>query len=184
MSRTGRMTLLTAANFAMLLVSAVLLAIVVRDQITSFQLKRARERPVIGHKVVGMPRSPERYAVVTLVLSTQCPYCAEGVPFYQELARAASVSNGHMAVAARFLPNQPGDVFLRQNGLGAVLYLGPVNASLPVTTVPALLVSDKNDKVARIWFGYLDDAKRHEVYGTVADLCPLCQVKSTARKTP
>jgi hypothetical protein len=109
---------------------------------------------------------------LVMVLSSQCRYCIDDLPFYKQLSelRAAAVDRGALAggrdlrlVAA--LPENTGtsQAFLRGAGVNPdqVLSVGP--RELGVQLLPTLLLLDEHGRLQRYWVGELDHQRQQEI---------------------
>lgn len=109
---------------------------------------------------------------LVMVLSSQCRYCIDDLPFYKQLSelRAASVrtsstagSGGLRLVAAMPENTDTAEAFLHSAGVTAdqILSMGP--RELGVQILPTLLLLDEHGKLQRYWVGELDRQRQQEV---------------------
>jgi thiol-disulfide isomerase/thioredoxin len=101
---------------------------------------------------------------LVVVISTDCHFCHESVPFYQELSRRAAQS-GHVKMIAVF-PQEVSTAkeYLDSNSItvGQIIQANPPN--IGVRGTPTLLLIDKDGRVTETWLGRLVDDQERKVF--------------------
>lgn len=94
-----------------------------------------------------------------LVLNSQCRYCDESVPFYQQLLAAGT--RKARIVAASVEPEAQFKRYLADAGLKPDLAVHFERMNVPGT--PTLVVIDSQGKVLRSWLGKLSSEQEDEI---------------------
>lgn len=91
---------------------------------------------------------------VLLALSTTCKYCTEGAPFYKRFN--AAIKNSNVRLIALFPENQEGgESYLGELGITANQVRNVSMASLGITSIPTLVITDNAGSVLETWKGKL-----------------------------
>lgn len=145
-------------NIAIILVALVLSVVLIKkfllsDETNANQPKKNIE---VGEKVnfEQIDWSANKNTLL-LVLSKDCRFCTESVPFYQKLNQELA-QNPAVKIAAVF----PQDVstsqdYLKTNRLEINQVYQANPSSLDVGGTPTMLLIDENGKVVETWFGKL-----------------------------
>jgi hypothetical protein len=96
-------------------------------------------------------------------MSTQCIYCSESIPFYQQII-AAQRANVSLRTAAIF-PNTTDEVaqYAQQKQLNTQFIAGIDLSSINVSGTPTLILVDRNGKILNFWVGRLSEKGEQEV---------------------
>jgi len=133
----------------------------------------ARRSPVAKGTRLELPAAiaAEGKPSVLLVLSTQCRFCTESMPFYTKLSKLPETREGRLRLAAITLQPVPE----MQKYLAA--YSLPVSAVVPiadsgfnVSATPALVVIRGDGTVVESWSGWLDTQQEQQVLSTIGKL--------------
>jgi hypothetical protein len=136
----------------------------------------------IGDKVrlPGFAPGQARLTLV-MVLSSQCPYCVQDLPLYQQLSAWRAASGGELRLVA-VLPEktESGAKFLGGAGVSTdrVLSLAPVD--LGVQIMPTLLLLDESGRLKQYWVGELDLERRKELLAVLRASCASCRAAAAA----
>jgi thioredoxin-related protein len=98
-----------------------------------------------------------------LVLSTNCHYCTESAPFYQQLARRKDGREDLRIMAV--LPQNPGEAqeYLGDHGITVDEIRQAVPGALYARATPTLIIVDRSGSVVESWVGKLPPEKEAEV---------------------
>jgi hypothetical protein len=107
---------------------------------------------------------------IVLVLSTQCHYCRESLPFHRDLLKMAQ-RPGEVGLVAVF-PQTHGEVerYEAANNFFPQTVSGVALGRLEVRGTPTLLLVDRAGKVLKYWEGMVQDDKQAEVRAEVEKL--------------
>jgi len=154
-----------ASNVAIILVSAVLVFTLVRNEFrarNSHTMQRPNAEELIGKAFpVSQPWNAYRQTVV-LVLSVTCRYCAASGPFYQQLTQIAA--ERHVNVVA-LLPEPKSESvpFLSRLGLKIQSIQQADPWSVGVSGTPTLLLVDNSGIVRHVFRGQLQPTDQDKV---------------------
>ena len=98
-----------------------------------------------------------------LVLSKDCPYCIQSIPFYKELIEVNRERQGVALFAAFPHPVAESRTFLSDNELviEQVVMVSP--SKLGIKGTPAVILTDNAGVVQRVWVGALSRERESEV---------------------
>jgi peroxiredoxin len=98
-----------------------------------------------------------------MVLSTNCRYCTESVPFYQRLAQQKALRKNARLIA--ILPQSHGEAekYLNDHGISVDEVRQPAPGAAYARSTPTLIIVDKTGSVAGSWVGKLPPEKEAEV---------------------
>lgn len=143
-------------NIAIITVALVLCAVLVKKFILTDDTAQAKKEIAIGEKVnFDQINWASNKNTLLMVLSKDCRFCTESIPFYQkvnqEFANSPSVK-----IAAAFPQDVPtAQEYLKTNKLDITqVYQASPNA-FSVGGTPTLILVDENGKVVETWFGKL-----------------------------
>lgn len=116
-------------------------------------------------------------STLVLAITSHCPYCVEGLPFYRRLAEFGNSSAGGLRLIA-VLPENTGDAraFLERSGVTVASVLSMSPQRLGVRIFPTLLLLDQNGKLQKYWVGELSDDAQQEVISTLKKYCATCRM--------
>ena len=103
-------------------------------------------------------------STLVLVLSSQCQYCLDDLPFYKQLS-AFRKSSGDSIHLVAVLPERTSSAreFLNNAGMGADDVLSMTPRRLGVQLLPTLLLLDREGKLEQFWVGELNRNQQEEV---------------------
>jgi hypothetical protein len=159
------------ANVFVIIGIAVFLAIAfksgfwrpVRPPQTQASMMQALRGKTIEVSGLSFPRSR---ASVLLVISTQCHFCEESLPFYRALSTELKGKADLLAVLPQ--PQPEAAAFLHAAHVEATQVATASPMQLGVTGTPTLLLLDRNGRVQDVWLGRLDDAQQAQVRARLA----------------
>lgn len=160
-----------ATNISVLLVSLLVLT----TYLWAYYASKAAPQPAAGLQrgktIVQLPKDifDESSKALLLALNTNCGYCTESVPFYNQLAKDQQVA-GDPKITALF-PNSASEVerFAQANGL-KVKAISSVNfGGLNVSATPTLILVDRDGKIIDFWIGKLSEEGQQEVLRAIGN---------------
>ena len=103
-------------------------------------------------------------STLVLVLSSQCQYCVDDLPFYKQLSTLRKSSGDSIRLIA-VLPERTSSAreFLSNAGIGADDVLSMTPRRLGVQLLPTLLLLDRDGKLQQYWVGGLNRSQREEI---------------------
>jgi hypothetical protein len=130
----------------------------------------------------GYPATTSAKPALVMILSTQCYFCKEGMPFY----RALTAFHQAAPEDVRFLAVLPQTVseansYLERNGIHVDRVLSLPLEQIGVHGTPTLLLLDPHNKVEESWEGLLNNAGQAQVLERLKRLCGGCTPPSAAR---
>ncbi len=146
------------ANVAIIVAVVVFLALVVKGDFAWHRVPQAAQAPaqnLVG-TTVSLPgvQLPKDRGSLLLVVSTQCHFCKDSMPFYKELT---AKSRGRLNVVAVLpQPQAEAQKFLHDAGVEANQVVTATPDALGVRGTPTVLLVDGNGKVKQAWVGRLD----------------------------
>jgi len=149
------------ANVATLCVAATILAIVVYG----FLARRAREHRHLvptGTKLsLRIPPAVRADRVLILVLSSDCDYCSQDAPFYQQISKAKT--DGTFLVAV--LPQELSESrrYLQEHGIVVDQIVRSSPGKFGARGTPTLILARRDGTVLRSWAGRLPNAEKSAV---------------------
>ena len=114
-------------------------------------------------------------STLVLVLSSQCHYCLDDLPFYKQLS-AFRKSSGDSIHLIAVLPERTTSAreFLSNAGIGADDVLSMTPRRLGVQLLPTLLLLDRDGKLQQFWVGELNRNQREEILSVLRKSCAAC----------
>ncbi|HKS30189.1 MAG TPA: redoxin family protein [Pyrinomonadaceae bacterium] len=117
-----------------------------------------------------MPKIPRvDYAsasqTILIAVNTECHFCTESIPFYNELAKLQQMKDKGTRIIAVF-PNAESEVqqYVKQNQLQVEAIAGVDLKTFNVRGTPTMILVDRNGKVLNFWIGKLsEDEKKQAV---------------------
>jgi hypothetical protein len=103
----------------------------------------------------------------TVIIQSQCRYCAASIPFYQRIAKMRT-SGGLQLVVASIESTQTTTGYLTQHGVQVDAVARLKNSEIPATGTPTLVLVDKGGIVVASWLGQLSTAQEAEVSAQIA----------------
>lgn len=104
-----------------------------------------------------------------IVMNTECSFCTESIPFYNDIAESCQNPNNQTQATAVF-PNSSDEVRryvekqkLREDALESV----DLN-TLQVSATPTLILIDRNGVVLNFWIGKLSEQDQQEVMKSIS----------------
>ena len=156
------------ANIVMVVVGAVAMIVLIRNEITPVPQKSPRIK--VGDRVAmtGMNWATNR-ATRVIVLQTRCRFCADSAAFYVKAATALENRDVHLTAV---FPEPVAE---------ARVYLGrmkiPISdvrqvelSTLRVYGTPTVILVDRNGHVAKTWLGRLEPELEEEVLSAALSL--------------
>jgi hypothetical protein len=117
------------------------------------------------------------HSTLVLVITSQCSYCVEALPFYRRLAEMSVASAGDLRLIAA-MPENSNDAraFLQHAGVGidSVLSISPRRVGARI--FPTLLLLDQNGRLQKYWVGELHDDEQQQVISTLGQYCATCRL--------
>ena len=110
-------------------------------------------------------------ASLILALSTECRFCTESLPFYQELTQLDPIRSGRVQLSIGSA--QPIDemrLYLKEHGLGVAYILGLRPTGLRIAGTPTIVLADSRGLVLNVWRGLLNRDRQKDVVGAVVKL--------------
>lgn len=157
----------TLANIAIIISSAVLITVLVRD---GFFARQQKHTPVVSNTMrpgAHIPLFDSRRAdgsqTVLLALSSNCRECAEGAAFYQVLAR--SLQNRRSILLVALLPDPPADAgdYFTEMGISVTNVRHVDFFSLGIRRTPTIAIVNSKGVVTDVWVGALAPPMQMEV---------------------
>ena len=114
-------------------------------------------------------------STLVLVLSSQCHYCLDDLPFYKQLSTFRKSSGDSIHLIA-VLPERTTSAreFLSNAGIGADDVLSMTPRRLGVQLLPTLLLLDRDGKLQQFWVGELNRNQREEILSVLRKSCAAC----------
>lgn len=167
-----KMKVLEAASYVALIIVCLLGAFklvqfhpnrTVSSQSSPATLQAMEEAPASVSGKVPVDFASRREWVV-FVLSTQCHFCAESLPFHEDLLKLAGKSDDIGSVALFPQNRQEVDLYEATHALHPMVTVTDVHlADLSVRGTPTLLIVDQHGKVLKHWIGLLPQNQEIEV---------------------
>lgn len=163
------------SNWAVIVTAAVTITVLVKQ--TFFESDHKLDSNT--EQLVGKPLSysggqlTDRELTVVLVLSTNCRYCDESIPFYTKLSSIRGKSSGIRFVALFPQSSAAGKEYLQRNGIMTDKVISTRLADVGVRGTPALLLVE-SAKVQQVWLGRLPRSGQEDVLSTLKRSCKSC----------
>lgn len=143
-------------NIAIILVALVLCAVLVKKFILTDNAAANKKDIAVGEKVdFEKINWAANKNTLLLVLSKDCRYCTESLPFYQKINQEVA-NNPAVKIAAVFPQDVPtAQEYLKANNLDINQVYEGTPRSVGVGGTPSLLLIDETGKVVETWFGKL-----------------------------
>jgi hypothetical protein len=104
---------------------------------------------------------PRSRSSLLLVISTNCHFCEESLPFYRTLSEAAEGKADLLAVLPQ--PQSEGAAYLKAAHVEVAQVASVPPAQLGISGTPTLLLLDSSGKVQEVWLGLLDQSRQEQV---------------------
>lgn len=153
------------ANIAIIVVALVIGAVLVKKYFFSEQQNQPKETISVGSKVnLNQVDWAKNGHTLLLVLSKECRYCAESIPFYQKLGKELSQNAKVKLIAAFPEDKSVAGEYLQSNNV-AVSEIYQVSApSLGVRGTPTILLINEKGEVVENWLGKLPESDEKKVF--------------------
>jgi thioredoxin-related protein len=104
-----------------------------------------------------------------LVMNTECHFCTESIPFYNQLAQSQTETSGSTHMIAIF-PNQGEKVkqYTQKNRLQIDAVPGVDLRAFNISSTPTMILVDGSGKILDFWIGKLSEDTEREVLKAVA----------------
>ena len=161
MSRLEKLT-----NIAVLLSCALLVAALGRNFYLSHTRPAAGTEAVARGQQITLPgyTPASTESTLIMVLSTQCHFCKDSMPFYRKLTVLHRSAPGRLRVVAVLPePESEASAYLDRNGVGVDHVFSLPPGDIGVNATPTLLLLDPRNKVEESWVGLLGDSQQAEV---------------------
>jgi hypothetical protein len=156
------------ANIAIIVGVAVFIVIAVRGNMFRHATspKAAGPSTLVGTKV-SLPgvQFPQNQDSLLMVVSTQCHFCQDSLPFYQKLIPAVKSKVNVIAVLPQ--AKAEAEAWLSKSGITGTQIASASPGSIGVTGTPTLLQIDSSGKVKAAWLGRLDESAQQQVTKTL-----------------
>jgi len=177
------MKLLERLTTVAVLVAAVLvIAVTVRDRL--LPNSGGKQSPAVAaQQLIGKPFPlPAGYrigkaATLLLVVSATCHFCAEGMPFYRQLASVQPRTPEELELLA-VVPesSSAGREYLSSYGVEVAGVISTPLLKVGLQATPTLVLLDGDRRVKDVWVGVLDAGRRSDVIKRLRELCRQCSV--------
>lgn len=149
-------------NIAIIVVALVLCAVLVKKFLLTDEPTRKKDIAV-GEKVdFEKINWASNKNTLLLVLSKDCRYCTESLPFYQKISQEFGQSPS-VKIAAVFPQDVPtAEEYLKTNKLDINQVYQANPSAVGAGGTPTLLLVDENGKVVDTWFGKLMSSDEEE----------------------
>lgn len=110
-------------------------------------------------------------ATLVLVLSTECQFCTDSMPFYSRLTQMQAVRNGRLHVSVASL--QAEDAMrghLDGHGVKVPTIVRIVDTALRISATPTLFLVGADGHIASIWNGRLRPDQEKELQEAIAKM--------------
>jgi thiol-disulfide isomerase/thioredoxin len=161
------------ANLAIIVAVVVLIFVEVKQasRVSSHQISANTAPPqssIMAGETLSVPGVtwPKGSLSVVLVMSTECHYCKESLPFYRELV--ARVGDEYPVIAILPQPVSNAQRFLEDAGVKPSKIVEASLTSLGIRGTPTLLLVGSDGRIKRVWIGKLDSARQEEVIKAIA----------------
>jgi hypothetical protein len=99
--------------------------------------------------------------VAFVFISSDCPACADSLPFYKRLADG--VARARRVVFVSMEPEKGLSAYLQTGGVGSPRVVSVMTPPRGIPGTPCILVLDESRRVARSWAGRLSRAQERDV---------------------
>lgn len=147
------------ANIAIIVAVVVFLGLVVKGEFSrrnAPQFAAQGPSPNLVGTTVRLPgvQFPKDRSSLLLVVSTECHFCKDSLPFYKDLT---AKSRGRLNVVAVLpQPQAEAQKFLQDAGVEANQVVTATPDTLGVRGTPTVMLVDGSGKVKQVWLGRLD----------------------------
>lgn len=152
------------ANIAIVIVALLIGGVLAKRNFFDNQSQAKSETSIIGSKI-SLPEVDweKNQKTLLLVLSKDCRYCTESLPFYQQLAKEA-LARGNVKLIAVF----PQSVveskhYLNEAGIAIDDIRQATPATFGVRGTPTLILADSEGAAKKSWMGKLSPDKEGEI---------------------
>lgn len=156
MKETFAKKLEVATNISIIVVALLFGGVLVKKILLtdSAPAHTSKENIAVGSEVNTPPVDwSKNGSTLLLVLSTDCHFCNESVPFYQKLSRQTADNDKVKMIAAFPQETSDAEAYLKSNGVSVSQTYQADPPAIGVGGTPSLLLIDQNGKVIRTWFG-------------------------------
>lgn len=168
MSRLDRVT-----NVAMLIVCVAVLAELGSRHFGSSPGTQARQKPPVyatGEKlapIAGLTLDTDRPSLLFVVRS-ECTYCKQSVPFYQQLVQDLRGKNANVRLVGVCLePSDACAAYFKSTNVAVDRTVGIAPGALKIAGTPTLILVDQTRKISSIWTGALGEEGQRNLLNTV-----------------
>lgn len=160
------------ANIAIIVVAVVLTGVLIKKFVFNDSSAAAispKENISIGTKV-NLPEVDwaANGQTLMLVLSTDCHFCHESLPFYQKLTEQNAGSEKIKIVAVFPQETAVAENYLKTNGVTVNRVYQAQPPNIGVGGTPTLLLVDRNGAVTQTWLGKLGADQQQKVFESLA----------------
>jgi hypothetical protein len=155
-----------AANVAVIAGMAVFIAVIVSDKLDK-RPARPQGGAELANRLLGKPmripgiQFPTSRNSLVLVLSADCHFCRESLPYCKVLASKSAGKLDVVAVLPQPLPEA--EAYLQQAAVPATRVISTSLGDIGVPATPSILLLDRTGKVQDAWVGVVDAAKQRRI---------------------
>jgi hypothetical protein len=157
-----------ATNIAIIIACLFLVGSLLRNYYISKelppQLPQIQKGTVINLPVPNWGEGQTAVPTLVMVLSKECHFCNDSIPFYQKLTAVKNSTLQRLRLVA-VLPDKQEDAeaYLNGNGIGVDAVLSMPVTNLGVQGTPTLLLLDAQNRMEEIWVGKMDESGESQV---------------------
>lgn len=155
-----------ATNLAVVCVSAAVLIVFLWTYVQTNRKPQLSPGLTKGETLTHLQHYEFSNATKTLVIAmnTECSFCAESIPFYNQVSEACRSGNVRTNIAAVF-PNTANEVqeYVKRHSLRMDVVPAIDLNGLKVSATPTLILVDSTGKVLDFWVGKLSEENQREV---------------------
>lgn len=143
-------------NIAIIVVALVLCAVLVKKFILTDDAAKPKKEIAVGEKVnfEQINWASNKHTLV-MVLSKDCRYCTQSVPFYQKINQEFA-NNPSVKIAAVFPQDVPtAQEYLKSHNLDIAQIYQASPSAVGAGGTPTLMLVDAEGKVVESWYGQL-----------------------------
>jgi hypothetical protein len=143
-----------AANLGILLIVLATSTLVVRRWVIN--RGRASDHRIAAGRQLDLPglKIPARRQAILLILSTECRFCTQSMPFYRSLSSERG-RRGYLLFAAFREPSHVAAAYLRTHGLAVDGITRASASDLSGSVTPTVVLVDEKKCVVESWVGQL-----------------------------
>ncbi len=156
------------ASIAVIVAVAVFLVVVARNE---FFAPRPQPQPNpekdLAGKTISLPgiSFANGHDSLVLIVSTNCHFCRDSLPFYKQLTEKVHGKLDLIAVLPE--PETDAKKFLADSGVQPERVVKATPDSIGVHGTPTVLLVDDKGRVKNVWIGRLDEAGQKQLLSTV-----------------